>query len=70
MCSSRGSCSAQCANPVDQLDHLVNLERSLNVYRANAVGQPADSYKKGLSKHLTAVSEKDTNAHGNIEEGL
>jgi len=61
---------AQCANSVDQLDHLVNLERSLNVYRADAVGQPAASYKKGLAKHLTAVSEKDTNAHGNIEEVL
>jgi len=60
----------QCANSVDQLDHLVNLERSLNVYRADAVGQPADSYKKGLAKHLTAVSEKDINVLGNIEEGL
>jgi len=46
----------QYANSIDELDRLANIERSLNVYCANAVGHGATPYKKALAKYLVDCS--------------
>ena len=61
---------AQCCNSVNEIYNVRNLERSLVVARANAIGSNASAYDKELAGFLTSVTDAEANAPNNADETI
>jgi hypothetical protein len=53
---------AQCCNTTDELYRRANLERSILVTRAGAIGPQASSYKKELAKFIITATDAEDGA--------
>jgi hypothetical protein len=63
---------AQCCNSIEEFYRLRNLERSLLVARADAVGPNASIFKKELAKYkyLISATDAEANAPDNVEDNI
>jgi hypothetical protein len=61
---------AQCCNTMDELYRRANLERSILVARAGALGHQASAYKKELAKFIVSVTDAEDGAPANMEDTI